>query len=568
MKLIRYLFLSLVVTITTLSLLLTGLGMAKANIGHPFQTAPPGGKTASVFPSGVQVNSGASEAFTITPMSSGTTSTLYGVWGSSATDVFAVGASGTILHYDGSTWSPMTSDATLALYDVWGDSATSDVFAMGHVHDSPILPYCVFHYDGSVWSNMEIPYLGVDPALYGIWGASANDVFAVGRGSVMVGNVQPRILHYDGSSWSEMMNYGGSIHNVWLHDVWGDPATSDVFAVGDVYKGIPDHPDKYCVLRYDGSSWNRMTGGELEVVSELPHSNTLYGIWGTSTDDVFAVGEQGTILHYDGSTWSRMTSGTTMTLSGIWGSSGDNILVVGESGTILHYNGAAWLPMTIGSTPNLLGIWGSSETDVFVVGEGGTILKIDTSNMPRTLNMAVNGSGTTTPATGSYNCFDGIAVNITALPDSGWHFVNWTGDVSTVENVSKSYTKITMDGNYSIVANFAIDVAEVTVYLGQDTLVLRKGNKPITAYIELPEGYDVNDIDTSTILLNQAVVAQKKPVKTGDENGNGISDLMVKFKGKAVRNILQPGEEVEISVSGQLMDGTPFEGTDTIRVRD
>ena len=42
-------------------------------------------------------------------MSSGTKNTLESVWGSSGRDVFAVGANGTILHYDGSAWSPMGS---------------------------------------------------------------------------------------------------------------------------------------------------------------------------------------------------------------------------------------------------------------------------------------------------------------------------------------------------------------------------------------------------------------------------------------------------------------------------
>ena len=40
---------------------------------------------------------------------------LYGVWGSSGSDVFAVGDSGTILHYDGSTWSAMSSGTTVPL---------------------------------------------------------------------------------------------------------------------------------------------------------------------------------------------------------------------------------------------------------------------------------------------------------------------------------------------------------------------------------------------------------------------------------------------------------------------
>jgi hypothetical protein len=44
--------------------------------------------------------------------------------------VFAVGDSGTILHYVGNSWSAMPSGTLSLLTDVWGSSAT-DVFAVG-----------------------------------------------------------------------------------------------------------------------------------------------------------------------------------------------------------------------------------------------------------------------------------------------------------------------------------------------------------------------------------------------------------------------------------------------------
>jgi hypothetical protein len=53
---------------------------------------------------------------------------LYAVWGSSGSDVFAVGTGGTILHYDGADWSPMDSGTTHGLEGVWG-SGGGDVFA-------------------------------------------------------------------------------------------------------------------------------------------------------------------------------------------------------------------------------------------------------------------------------------------------------------------------------------------------------------------------------------------------------------------------------------------------------
>lgn len=55
---------------------------------------------------------------------------LNGVWGASATDVFAVGENGTILHYDGVTWLLPTSGTTERLHAVWGSSGT-DVFVVG-----------------------------------------------------------------------------------------------------------------------------------------------------------------------------------------------------------------------------------------------------------------------------------------------------------------------------------------------------------------------------------------------------------------------------------------------------
>jgi hypothetical protein len=84
-------------------------------------------------------------------------------------------------------------------------------------------------------------------------------------------------------------------------------------------------------------------------------------------------------MHYDGAAWSAMSSGTTDPLFGVWGSGSSHVFAVGGygpygiQGTIQHYDGIAWNPM---SCPGygLKDVWGSSGSDVFAVGEGGTIL--------------------------------------------------------------------------------------------------------------------------------------------------------------------------------------------------
>jgi len=87
----------------------------------------------------------------------------------------------------------------------------------------------------------------------------------------------------------------------------------------------------------------------------------------------------------------------------------------------------------------------------------------------------------------------------------------------------------------------------------------------VETYIELPPGYDVRQIDISSIKFNGIVPALPKPTKVGDHDKDGIPDLMVKFSGAAVQSLLTPGDQVEITVTGEVA-GIAFEGTDTIRV--
>ena len=69
---------------------------------------------------------------------------------------------------------------------------------------------------------------------------------------------------------------------------------------------------------------------------------------GSSTADMFAVGDNGTILHSnnDGFTWAQQTSGTTRNLDAVFGSGPNDVFAVGLNGTIQHTgnDGALWPP--------------------------------------------------------------------------------------------------------------------------------------------------------------------------------------------------------------------------------
>jgi hypothetical protein len=68
------------------------------------------------------------------------------IWGTSATDIFAVGLNGTIGHYDGVSWKPMQSPTASDLYGIWG-TAHNDVFAVGSMGT-------ILHFDGASWRVM------------------------------------------------------------------------------------------------------------------------------------------------------------------------------------------------------------------------------------------------------------------------------------------------------------------------------------------------------------------------------------------------------------------------------
>ena len=64
------------------------------------------------------------------------------------------------------------------------------------------------------------------------------------------------------------------------------------------------------------------------------------------------------------------------------------------------------------------------------------------------------GGSVTTPGEGTFTYDEGAVVNLVATPGVGYLFVEWTGDVGTIDDVYAASTTITMNGDYSITASF------------------------------------------------------------------------------------------------------------------
>jgi hypothetical protein len=215
-----------------------------------------------------------------------------------------------------------------------------------------------------------------------------------------------------------------------------------------------------------------------------------------------------------------------------------------------------------------------SPVDLEIIDPEGLIINKETNQIPGAvyLEYDVNADGNTDDViTIPYRKIGNYQITVFPEPESG------SSDTYTLE-VSLGDTTIVLAENVLIsdipdqpymirsTEEGIIQVIPATIDFDPDTLNLQSKGKWVTTYIELQEGYDLTDIDVGTVILNDQVQAETDPTEIGDYDDDGIADLMVKFDRSNVQEILEVGEEVEIIVAGELTDGTPFEGTDTVRV--
>ncbi|MFO7997236.1 MAG: C45 family autoproteolytic acyltransferase/hydrolase [Dehalococcoidia bacterium] len=67
------------------------------------------------------------------------------------------------------------------------------------------------------------------------------------------------------------------------------------------------------------------------------------------------------------------------------------------------------------------------------------------------------GGNVTDPGEGTFAYDEGATVDLVAEPEDGYHFVEWTGDVTSIADAEDATTTITMEDDYEITANFEAD---------------------------------------------------------------------------------------------------------------
>lgn len=96
----------------------------------------------------------------------------------------------------------------------------------------------------------------------------------------------------------------------------------------------------------------------------------------------------------------------------------------------------------------------------------------------------------------------------------------------------------------------------------------------LSSFIELPIAYTPNDIDANTVHLytenHIGVLAEPNYHVISDHDSDGVPDLTVSFDSNQILESsgnLSDGQQLPLVIAGYLMDGTRFEGRDTIIIR-
>jgi hypothetical protein len=278
-----------------------------------------------------------------TAMSSSTSQSLYSVWGSSASDVWATGVQGVAVHYVGGKWSVQSPASTGLIWSVSGTSA-GNVYAI----DSN---GALFHFDGTSWSATSWTGAGIYEQC----------IFVDGAGTAWIGGSQSgnsSMALYRATSSVSLVGTApvGSLATGGACGVWAISPT-DVWLSG------------LSVSHYDGSSLTQVSGVAAATV------------WAYGSNAVFA-GAGATVSIWNGSKWTPSNTGTNGEILGMSGSAPNRVFVAidqvtgNSSGEVRSFDGTGWTnePIPTG-TLGLTSVWAAPTGEVFAVGHGGTILK-------------------------------------------------------------------------------------------------------------------------------------------------------------------------------------------------
>jgi hypothetical protein len=306
----------------------------------------------------------------------GEQTTLYDIWGSSPTNIYAVGHDagfkGTMWHYDGVRWSmvglvPAYGGKISGAYELWrlfGFDSTN-IYAVGErvyqtFSDKP--PYFldssfIIHFDGKYWTEERLPrrYAG----LISIYGMNPQRIY--------VGENYGMIYQYDGKAWTADSS-AKKLLNGDAKAVCGFTSNAEWLLASTVTRDNSGGPDRYNMLNFQDNRWNLLDTFVVGVTTyEL-----IWGLFLKSLSNGTIVSPGGQALHrFSNGSWTKIYQGSE-TLYRIFEKREGHTFITGYKKTLIHYNGIDWASVKVPYDIDMefWGVWLTDE-EVFIVANDG-----------------------------------------------------------------------------------------------------------------------------------------------------------------------------------------------------
>lgn len=378
--------------------------------------------------------------------------TLFGVSGTAPDNVFAVGGSGAIVHYDGKSWTPMGVWGLAALYGLCSDPE-SGLWAVGNGGTVIRMVDGVFV---QVPSGTDANLLACEPGMLavGTGGAAlkgdATGVQSLGQVAFQdlegltslpdghqyaVGADGTVVEFFEGKTTTLIVGDGVDLHAVYA------AAPKAIWAVGEAGT----------VVRYNGVVWvseNTLAAQPLLGVHGAPSGKImavggagvavtridgewivkdtgagvdLYAVHYLSEDEAWLVGADGAIVHVEGDTFTPLEESPTNRHLYALALGPDGRLYASGLGVILALEGDEWRNVFASSDVDMRAVFALDEQNVFAVGKSGTILRYDGKNWAREpIDEIPTGEGDSVPFTsGIFGVWASALDDLWAVSEAG-----------------------------------------------------------------------------------------------------------------------------------------------------
>ncbi|AFH48157.1 Hypothetical protein IALB_0445 [Ignavibacterium album JCM 16511] len=183
---------------------------------------------------------------------------------------------------------------------------------------------------------------------------SSNQQIITSSNELTVTTMDTTSHEFTWQSWEFGQHSSSTLYDVAIID------ENNIWAVGEIYMldslGRPD-PNAYNAVHWDGTKW------ELKKIGGIG-GWACHTVFAFSSNDIWFEGN----IHWNGSTytaymngWPLMPNGDGWQVNKMWGSSSSDLYAVGNNGNIAHWDGRKWTKIESGTYLNIGTIWGISD---------------------------------------------------------------------------------------------------------------------------------------------------------------------------------------------------------------